>query len=208
VSHRPPTRRGALTQGAGLALAATTIQAFWTAPVQAATSGEASTTMAGQSESDFMRVMAAKEQIKELRARYCWHAARGDYDRIVEIFTPDGMFEVMANGQRIAHRGREAIHAFLAKSMVPGMVFPTITNEVITVEGDTAYGTCAMCSAAPNNTFSGYYHDRAVLYEGRWLFTERRFFFYTPVFERSGLALDGTPETGLAAQHDRKPGEA
>jgi hypothetical protein len=196
------SRRAALAGAAGLAVAGPTIQALWAGPAQASTKGEP--TMAAKTDAELLREVLAKKEISELRARYCWHATRGDYDKIIEIFTPDGIFELLQGDQRIALKGREAIHAFLAKSMVPGMVFPMITNEIITIDGDTAYGTCAMRSEAPANSFSGYYHDKAVVYEGRWLFTQRRWFFYTPNFERSGLALDGGPETGLAAQHDRK----
>jgi hypothetical protein len=37
---------------------------------------------------------------------------------------------------------------------------------------------------------------------GKWLFAERRLFRYWPDFERSGLDLEGSPETGLAARRD------
>lgn len=160
-------------------------------------------------DTQLLRELAAREEIKELRARYGWHAARGDYDRVAELFTPAGLFEATADGRRSAHRGREAIRAYLAGSIAPGVVFPMIHNEIITIDGDQAFGTCAMQSRSPlpgQPGFSGYYHDRAEVCDGRWLFAERRFFFYTPTFERSGLGLDGQPETGLAVQHDREPG--
>jgi hypothetical protein len=165
--------------------------------------------MIGQkTDAQLLRDLAAREEIKELRARYGWHVARGDYDRIAELFTPAGVFEVLNDGRRTAYRGREAIRALLASRAAPGQLFPMIHNEIITVDGDHAFGSCAMQSLSPlpgQPGFSGYYHDRFEVREGRWLFTERRFFFYIPVFERSGLDLDGQPETGLAAQHERRP---
>lgn len=153
--------------------------------------------------------LRAREAVRELRARYGWHAARGDYECIVALFTPEGLFEVKHEGQRRQFRGRAAIRGFLNATMVPGMVFPMIHNDIVFIEGDSAYGTCAMESRSPDGTggFSGYYHDKVRLHEGRWLFTERRWFFYSPEFERSGLALDGKPETGLASIHDRKLGQ-
>jgi hypothetical protein len=71
-----------------------------------------------------------------------------------------------------------------------------IHNQTITVAGDEAWGSCTMESrAAPNydDGFVGYYHDRLRRVEGSWLFTERRWFLYSPVFEDSGLSIDGEP---------------
>jgi len=165
--------------------------------------------MSEDRDSRLLHDLLAREAVRELRARYGWHAARGDYEAIVGLFAPDGMFEVKYDGARRQLRGREAIRAFLQATMAPGMVFPMIHNDIVTVEGDEAYGTCAMESRSPDGKggFSGYYHDRARRHEGRWLFSERRWFFYVPEFERSGLGLDGLPETGLAAIHDRKLGQ-
>jgi hypothetical protein len=174
-----------------------------------ATETKRSLTMSDRNESQMLRDLLAREAVRELRARYGWHAARGDYEGIVSLFTPDGMFEVKYQGERRLLRGQDAIRTFLGATMVPRMVFPMIHNDLVTIEGDTAHGSCAMESRSPDGTggFSGYYHDKARLHEGRWLFTERRWFLYIPEFERSGLGLDGKPETGLAAIHDRKAGQ-
>jgi hypothetical protein len=80
-----------------------------------------------------------------------------------------------------------------------GMVFPLIHNDIIEIRGNEAVGTCAMeTRAAPGPNFSnglaGYYHDRARNIGGQWLFTERLWYLYTPVFERSGLHFDGSSE--------------
>jgi hypothetical protein len=154
--------------------------------------------------------LMTRERIKELRALYGWHAARGDYESVVQLFAPDGIFEALIfEKERKVFLGHEEIRAFLKSSMLPGVVFPMIHNDITRVSGDEAWGTCAMearTSLPQLPAFSGYYHDRARKLGGRWLFTERRFFRYLPQFERSGLDFEGNPEVGLAAQHERKAG--
>jgi hypothetical protein len=85
---------------------------------------------------------------------------------------------------------------------------PLIHNHTIEVKGDEAFGTSVMEAHGPKMTpdrWSGYYHDRLRRVDGKWLFVERRWFRSWPSFERSGLDIDGTPETGLSAQHTRGP---
>jgi SnoaL-like domain len=153
--------------------------------------------------------LLARERIKELRALYGWHAARGDYESIVQLFAPDGVFECLVfERERIVYRGHGEIRGFLKQTVFPGVVFPLIHNDIIRVKGDEAVGSCAMESrtSQPNlPQFAGYYHDKARVVDGRWLFTERKFYRYLPQFERSGLDFEGKPEQGLAMQHDRKP---
>jgi hypothetical protein len=166
--------------------------------------------MSSSDNSTLVHELMAREKVKELRALYGWHAARGDYEGIVQLFAPDGIFEALIfESERKVYRGHDEIRGFLKQTMYPGVVFPMIHNDIIKVIGDEAVGTCAMESRTqqPNlPIFSGYYHDRARNIGGRWMFKERRFFRYLPHFERSGLDFEGKPESGLAAQHDRKPG--
>jgi hypothetical protein len=145
-----------------------------------------------------LEILEAREAIKELRARYGWCAARGNYDGVAELFWPDGVFELLFGAERLRLEGREAIRTLLAKVMKPSTIFPLIHNDTITVDGDEANGTCAMeTRSSPNSEsgFIGYYHDRARRHEGTWLFAERRWFQYTPKFEDSGLDIDGRPVT-------------
>ena len=153
--------------------------------------------------------LATREALKELRARYCWYASRGDYERMTQLYTPDGVFEFMAEGKRLAFRGHDGIRECLRKTTHPGLVFPMVHNDVLVITGAEAVGTCGMEARTTSKempAFSGYYHDRFRRIEGQWFFAERRFFRYWPAFERSGLDIDGTPESGLSAQHERKPG--
>jgi hypothetical protein len=141
--------------------------------------------------------LEAREQIKELRSTYAWHAARGQREQIAALFTSQGVFEIPAQGERRRLQGRESILAYLQTSMWPDMIFPIIHNHVIDVRGDVAVGTCVMEAFTKSRVaehfpdgFLGYYHDRlARQADGRWLFTERRWFTYWPQFEDSGLPV-------------------
>jgi len=154
-----------------------------------------------------MHELLVRQRVSELRARYCWYVSRGDYEGMVQLYTPDGLFEFSVLGPRETHRGHAQLREGLARSVYPGEIFPMVRNEVTVVDGDTAVGTCTMEARTTHPDmprFSGYYHDRFRVHDGVWRFAERRFFRYMPVFERSGLDIVGAPETGLSAQHDRK----
>jgi len=141
-------------------------------------------------------VLEAREAVRELRARYGWHAARGEYRQISELFTADGVFEFSGLGERQAFRGRQSIRDMLGTTMTPQMVFPFIHNDIIIVNGSEASGTCTMdTNIAPGRDrgLLGYYHDKARSEGGIWLFSERRWFLYHPAYEDSGLGFDGRP---------------
>ncbi len=91
-------------------------------------------------------ILESREQIKELRAIYGWHAARGDAQSIANLFTEDGVFECLAGGRkRIRSQGRNAIARFIAAGNTsPAFVLPMIHNDIIVIEGDNAHGSCAM----------------------------------------------------------------
>ena len=143
-------------------------------------------------------VLEAREAFKELRARYAWHVVRAEFDAMSLLFAPDGFFEApIGGGGRRKVVGPDEIHAMLIDTVKPQGVFPMIHNDIIIVEGDEAWGTCTMESARSPGAevgFSGYYHDRIRRLDGRWLFTERRWFHYLPMFHDSGLGPDSAPK--------------
>ena len=148
--------------------------------------------------------MLAREHMMELRVKYCWFVSRGDYQRIAELYTPDGIFEFEQNGSRHALKGTAAIVEGMKVRLKPGAIFPCVYNHTIAMRGPTeALGSCTMQAHTPTQPgFGGYYHDRFRQHAGVWLFAERRFFRYWPDFERSGLDMEGAPETGLSARRD------
>jgi hypothetical protein len=155
-----------------------------------------------------VRDMLVRKAVSELRSKYCWYVSRGDYEKVTALYTADGIFDFAMDGKRVQAKGSDAVRECLARSTFPGVVFPLIHNEVTFIDSDDkAHGVCSMeakCTAPGLPIFSGYYHDWFRRENGTWLFAERRFYRYFPDFERSGLDMDGSPETGLSKQHDRK----
>jgi hypothetical protein len=139
-----------------------------------------------------IRTLELREELKALRAKYCWYAARGDNRSLCALYAPDGVFESLRGDHRKRYSSRAEIYAFLNETlkMTRGFVLPLVHNHVIEVDGEEAFGTCVMESRLPipnyPNGICGYYEDRARLVEGTLLFSSRRFFLYTPVFEDSG----------------------
>jgi SnoaL-like domain len=95
-----------------------------------------------------LHAIEAREEIRQLRAIYCWHVARGDAERIVQLFAPDGMFEIPRDGTRTSFRGFVELLAFFRASLFPGLIVPFVHNDVIHIDGDAAAGTCVLEGAA------------------------------------------------------------
>ncbi|HSV81705.1 MAG TPA: nuclear transport factor 2 family protein [Ramlibacter sp.] len=126
-----------------------------------------------------LAAMEARFAISELRSRYCWHTVRAQKQELLELFTEDGVFQNARNGEVVA--GQPALREYFSR-MAPARRIPLVTNEVTTVDGDTAEGTCAMLGVG-NESFCGHYIDSFRKVEGRWLFSARRFFPYWPVYQ-------------------------
>jgi len=45
--------------------------------------------------------LEAREQLKELRSSYAWHAVRRERDRVAALFAPDGVFELKVGDDRV-----------------------------------------------------------------------------------------------------------
>lgn len=125
--------------------------------------------------------------IKELRAKYCWYAARGDAARIVDLFTQNCRFEgpILENGRRDVKIGRDQLLPYLSQSIgKPGLVVPLIVNHVLSVRGDEATGTCAMETAVSplpgTPALLCFYYDEFKRIDGRWYFSSRQLSFYRP----------------------------
>jgi ketosteroid isomerase-like protein len=134
--------------------------------------------------------LEARFALSELRSKYCWYTARGDRDAVVELFTPDGVFENhrKPGGVAAIATGHDEIRSYLSQ-MAPGRRLPSITNEVVHIEGDAAEGTCFMSSVGEDH-FCGHYMDWFQRHNGKWLFNRRQFFPYWPVFAPSRHRLN------------------
>jgi hypothetical protein len=123
-------------------------------------------------------LILAREEIKELLARYSWHATRGEWQELVALFTVDGTFESARSKDEFwSWVGHDEIFANLAKRTPT--VIPMVCNEIIVIDGDTAVTTCTMYTpVSPDTTSSGFigcYHDKLRREDGAWRFAERRF---------------------------------
>jgi len=129
--------------------------------------------------------LEARNAISELRSAYCWYTVRGEREAVLALFTDDCVFENARNEGEAAQPvvGKQALRDYLSH-MRPARRVPLVMNEVTTVTGDTAEGTCAMVSMGDGG-FCGHYMDRFVRVGGRWLFQHRQFFPYWPVYRPS-----------------------
>ena len=129
-----------------------------------------------------IRRLEAIVEIKELTARYCLHVARGEGERVVDLFTHDGVLDGSSSDiGRVS--GRDDLHAFYRRSVNrPGVALPFIHNHIIDVNGDSATGTCALEATFQRDGSSvravGYYLDTYRREDDRWLFAERQLFFH------------------------------
>jgi len=150
---------------------------------------------------DRIALLEARAAVSEARALYAWHATRGEVEQMVALYEPDGIFEARTANGRERWAGHDAIRAYLRETVTPQVVIPLIHNEIVTVDGDKAVGSCAMAARTAGpvaemfpDGFAGRYQDRLHRQsDGRWLFAERRWFLYYPAFEESGLGPYGEP---------------
>jgi hypothetical protein len=61
-------------------------------------------------------VLEEKDAIHETIAEYCFHFDGGEFDKWVDLFTDDGVFDA---GQAGVQKGKDALRAFLKISVSP-----------------------------------------------------------------------------------------
>lgn len=117
------------------------------------------------------------EAIKDLCARYARLVNKGDGRAVGALYTEDGFFQ--AGVAEV--RGRANLQDFLARALTPNKSTPCISNHQITLNGDSARGTCTMHTPwyrdeAPG--FCGEYTDEYRKVDGKWYFVRRDFEFH------------------------------
>src|SRR5271163_2099988 len=109
-----------------------------------------------------LRLVEDREEIKELKAKYCWYATRGEWSGVADLFVEDSIFDARAPGSAPVHwEGRaEILRNFLE---INPKVMPLILNEIIEITGEEAVSTCTMLSPIGLNPssrgFTGQYRD-------------------------------------------------
>ncbi len=121
----------------------------------------------------------AKDEIRELTARYCHAVVDGDADRIVELFCTDGVFR----SHKLAPAGHDELREFYAAGVGGRTHKPFVQNHVIELDDDEhATGRCSVeirvWQDGQAYTQAGHYHDRYRKEDGRWRFAERQYVRY------------------------------
>ena len=130
-----------------------------------------------------LAVLEAKDEIRELTARYCFAVAEADTETIVALFCPDGAF-VMREREWAGQDQLRQMYTTAADGVTPK---PYIQNHVIDVAGDEATGRCGveirMVHKGEAYTVAGHYFDTYRKLDGRWRFQRRDFrtFHWVPL---------------------------
>ena len=134
-----------------------------------------------------LATLEAKEEIRELTARYCHAVVDGDADAIVELFCEDGVFR----SHTLAPEGRTALHEFYAGGVGGKTHKPFVQNHVIEFEDEIhAKGRCSVeirvLADGEAYTQAGHYFDKYRKVDDRWRFAERHYIRYHNVPWREG----------------------
>jgi hypothetical protein len=127
-------------------------------------------------------VLIEKDLIHETIANYCFYFDGGEFDKWVDLFTDDGIFDTGVLGM---FEGKEAIKAFPKNIPLTNglpMMKHCIMNEVINVNGNSATAKSYFLMLRPNSdgisiiSMSGRYMDELVKQNGCWLFKKRKLY--------------------------------
>jgi hypothetical protein len=131
--------------------------------------------------------------IEDLQARYMFALDFGDLDKYVATFTEDGILDIGEGEWRSRDTIRKILSAMPKPEEPPADTYtlkqhpPTgrhsITNIVLKIEGDTAYGRAYwfhMSNRNPQRSATldsyGHYEDVIVKINGVWLFSKRKIY--------------------------------
>ncbi|MDA1074418.1 MAG: nuclear transport factor 2 family protein [Proteobacteria bacterium] len=124
-------------------------------------------------------LLEAKDEIRELTARYCHGVVDGDADAITDLFCRDGSFRM----GKTTTSGREALRAFYVDGVGRKTHKPFIQNHVIEIhDAEHASGRCSVeiriFQEGKAVTAAGHYFDTYRKEDGRWRFSDRHFHPY------------------------------
>jgi len=125
-------------------------------------------------------VSEEKEAIHETIVNYCFYFDGAEFEKWVDLFTDDGIFDGGALG---VQKGKDALHAF--SKTVPltngsPMMKHCVMNEMIKVNGDKATAKSYFVVFRSKgegilvNSLAGRYEDELVKQGDRWLFKKRK----------------------------------
>ncbi|MBU1054903.1 MAG: nuclear transport factor 2 family protein [Proteobacteria bacterium] len=127
-------------------------------------------------------ILIEKDLIHETIANYCYYFDGAEFDKWVDMFTDDGIFDCGVLG---VQEGKEALKAFTQSIPLTNglpMMKHCIMNEVINVTGNSATAKSYFIMLRPNSdgisiiSMSGRYTDELVKRNGSWLFKQRKLY--------------------------------
>ncbi len=126
-------------------------------------------------------VLEEKDAIREQMARYCFHFDNGEFDAWLDLFTPDGAFDLGVRGR---FAGRDSLQKFLKSLPLTGgvpMMKHCVLNTVVVVNGDRATAQSYVVVIRGGEqlavTVAGRYDDQLVKTASGWRFQERKVHF-------------------------------
>ena len=130
-------------------------------------------------------ILFEKDLIHETIANYCFYFDGAEFDKWVDLFTDDGIFDTGVLGMQ---EGKEALKAFTQNIPLTNglpMMKHCMMNEVINITGNSATAKSYFLMLRPNSegisiiSMSGRYTDELVKQSGRWFFKKRKLFIDT-----------------------------
>ena len=123
--------------------------------------------------------LEAKDEIRELTARYCHAVTDGDSETIVSLFCPDGAFRM----RKKVVAGETELREFYGGGVGAQTHKPFIQNNVVELSSDTeATGRCSVEIRIVEDgqafTCAGHYLDTYRKEGGKWRFADRHFHAY------------------------------
>jgi ketosteroid isomerase-like protein len=123
-------------------------------------------------------MLEEKDSIRELLAHYCFCYDEAQFDRWIELWTDDPVFDV--DGRMFL--GRAGLNEFIEAAVLVDGKPPLkhyVMNEIISVDGDTATARCYLLVVRKSSTgallagSAGTYEDELIKKDGRWYFRKR-----------------------------------
>ena len=128
-------------------------------------------------------ILEEKEAIRDLMSAYCFYVDNGEFDKLANLFTEDGIFEAGPLGKLC---GREAIYKFVAAAVPlqgegPARKHCTM-NHLIRVDGAEARADSYIVVLRESErgimaSLAGRYEDLIVKENGEWRFKVRKIHF-------------------------------
>ena len=120
-----------------------------------------------------------REAIRQLPARYCHYVRTRNVAAILDLYTPDGVFDMPANmAEGGVRSGREAIEQTFKDHLIRMDPWPFTHNHVIDLQSENrargfVYTEFRIGSDNMRLGFIGVYEDIYVKADGEWKFQSR-----------------------------------